>query len=286
MITNSSFPGAVRAATFDRLSTPGYRGPVALAVLLAVVAAAPEGSVHGTVATAVVVAGFFVQVPVVLLATVGTPGVVVLALGLAGLAASPAVRRRVRRLPRPGNSVLLGCALASGAVVLGFSVPGEDYGLLGLGLFALALLPFAWFAWIARQTVRAAAEPAGEAGTVRRRGSWRWVAGPLLVGAAALSISQDVPREARFSVSRPALTSYAEQALAVGATDRAPAWIGGYPVQDTELVDGGVRFAVTGSGVFAHHGYAYFPSGGPTGHPSRYTQVDGRWYSWSGPDHF
>ncbi|MFJ9445621.1 hypothetical protein ACIRRH_27720 [Kitasatospora sp. NPDC101235] len=283
MITNSSFSAALRAVPFHRLSVRGYRGPLVLAVLLAVVAASPEGFVHGAVVVGTAVAGMLLAVPAALFVPVGAPALVVLALVLPGLAASPAVRRRVRRLHRPGNSVLLGCSLAAGAVVLGFSVPGADYGMLGIGLITLVLLPFAWLAW---QAVLARKESAEETGTGRRRGSWRWMAPPLLVGAAALLISQDIPRDTRFSISRPALTSFAEQALATGATDHAPTWIGGYPVRDAELVDGGVRFAVAGSGVFAAHGYAYFPAGGPTQHPSRYTQVGDGWYSWSGPDHF
>ncbi|MFE7595030.1 hypothetical protein ACFU6K_37070 [Kitasatospora sp. NPDC057512] len=277
MITNSSFPSAVRALSFHHLRTPGYRGPLVLAGLLAVVAAAPDGVVHGAVVVGTAMVGLVAAVPAALLG----PVVVLLALALAGLAAAPAVWRRVRRLHRPGNSALLGTSLAVGAVVLGFSVPGEDYGLLGAGLLVLVLMPFAWLAWKARESNRAA-----EAGTGRWHGAWRWAVPPLLVGAAALLISHDVPREARFSMSRPALTSFAERALATGTTDRAPAWIGGYPVRDAELVDGGVKFAVAGSGVFASHGYAYFPAGTPTQHPARYTQVDDRWYSWAGPDHF
>ncbi|GAA1217856.1 hypothetical protein GCM10009665_04680 [Kitasatospora nipponensis] len=278
MITNPSPLAAARAAAFHRLSRPGYRGPLVLAALLATVAAAPDGLAHEAVVAGTATAGLLVMVPVTLLTPVAVPVAVVLALALAGLAASPAARSRARtygrRLHRPGDSALLGIALASGAVVLGSSVPGQDYGLLGAGLATLALLPFGW---LARQARHRTSAP---------RGLWRWAAVPLLVGTAALLVGHDVPREARFALARPALTSAAEHALTTGSTDRAPTWIGGYPVQDAELTDGGVKFTLSGSGIFARHGYAYFPPGGPTRHRDRYTQLTGTWYTWSGPDHF
>ncbi|MFE1413252.1 hypothetical protein ACFW6F_20940 [Streptomyces sp. NPDC058746] len=250
---------------------PGYRGPLLLAVLLAVVAA-PGSFVRERVLFGTVLTGVFAAVPLVAM----------LARGLVRLAVSPAARSRVRRLRRPGNSVLLGCLLASGAVVLGYSVPGEDLGMLVMGLVALGLLPFVWFAW----QMAGAAEPAEEAREGRLRGLWRWAAAPLLVGTTVLLISQGLPLEARFAIARPALTSYAEQALAAGSADPHRAWIGGYPVRDAELADGGVKFLIGRSGFFAHHGYAYFPLNGPTQHSGEYVHVSGPWYSWSGPDHF
>ncbi|MFJ5834151.1 hypothetical protein [Streptomyces sp. NPDC093089] len=259
------------AAMLHRLPLPGYRGPLLLAVALAVVAA-PDRYARQVVVFGTVLTGLFAAVPLM----------VVLAWGLVRLAASPGARSRTRRLRAPGNSALLGCLLASGAIALGYSVPGEDLGMLAMGFAVLWLLPFVWFAWQMVST----AEPAEKAGTGRLRGLWRWTAALLLVGTTALLINHDLPREARFAIARPALTSFAEQALTTGAVDPHRTWIGGYPVQDAELADGGVKFAIGRSGLFARHGYAYFPQDGPTQHSDEYVQVGGPWYSWSGPDHF
>lgn len=267
MITN---PPSL-AAMLRRLPMPGYRGPLLLAVLLAA-AAAPNSFVRERVVFGTVLTGLFAAVPLMAMLT----------WGVVRLAVSPAARSRMRRLRRPGNSVLLGCLLASGAIALGYSVPGEDLGMLAMGLVVLGLLPFVWFAWQMAST----AEPTEEAGTGRLRGLWRWAAAPLLVGTTVLLINHDLPLEARFAIARPALTSYAEQALTTGSVDPHQAWIGGYPVRDAELTDGGLKFAIGRSGLFAHHGYAYFPQNGPTQHSDSYVHVRGPWYSWSGPDHF
>ncbi|MFD7561079.1 hypothetical protein ACFV9E_42170 [Streptomyces sp. NPDC059835] len=267
MITN---PPSL-TARLHRLPMPGYRGPLLLAVLLAVIAA-PDSPVRERVVFGTVLTGLFAAVPLMAM----------LAWGLVRLAVSPAARSRVRRLRRPGNSVLLGCLLASGAVALGYSVPGEDLGMLAMGLVVLGLLPFAWFAWQMAST----AEPTEGAGAGRLRGLWRWAAAPLLVGTTVLLIHHGLPLQARFAIARPALTSYAEQALATGSVDPHQTWIGGYPVRDAELADGGLKFAIGGSGLFARHGYAYLPPNGPTPHSDEYVHVSGPWYSWSGPDHF
>ncbi|WP_407915607.1 hypothetical protein [Kitasatospora sp. NE20-6] len=280
-----------------RLLGFGYWGPLLLAVVVARIATTPEHS--GTGLLLPLAAGAVVLVPLlhVLLGAVGAPAAAVpaedpaegSAKGPAEEAAPSAAPRGVRRPPRPGNSVLLGCLLACGALVLGFSVPGRDYGLLGIGLATLVLLPFAWTAWqvmIALQAAQAVVRPTARTRGRQQLGLWRWAAAPLMVGTAVLLIGNDVPQEARFAMGRSALTSFAERALAAGSVDPAPTRIGAYHVQDTELVDGGVKFAVSGTGLFAHHGFAYFPPGGPVGHRDEYTQIGGRWYSWSGVDHF
>ncbi|MFF4012596.1 hypothetical protein [Streptomyces sp. NPDC001717] len=259
------------AAMLHRLPAPGYRGPLLLAVLLAVVAA-PDGFFRERVVLGTVLTGLFAAVPLMAM----------LAWGLVRLAVSPAARSRIRRIRRPGNSVLLGCLLASVAIALGYSVPGEDLGMLAMGVVVLGLLPFAWFAWQMAST----AEPTEEAGTGWLRGLWRWTAAPLLVGTTVLLINHGLPLDARFAIARPVLTSYAEQALATGSVNPHQTWIGSYPVRDAELADGGLKFSIGGSGLFARHGYAYFPPNGPTQHSGEYVHVSGPWYSWSGPDHF
>ncbi|MER5354288.1 hypothetical protein ABT093_28645 [Kitasatospora sp. NPDC002551] len=202
-------------------------------------------------------------------------------MGLEVLSLSPAVRRRVYGFQRPGPGALLGCLLASGAVAFGFSVPGWDYEVLAVGSAALGLIPFAW---LVRQ-LAGTRKPAQEAAAGRRRGRWRWAAVPPLIATTALLVSQGVPREVRFALARPALTSYAERALATGTVDPGPARIGGFRIKDAELADGGVKFPIATSGLFANQGYAYFPQG-PARYPESYDHLGGPWYSWSGPDHF
>ncbi|MFE6866355.1 hypothetical protein ACFVFS_07345 [Kitasatospora sp. NPDC057692] len=271
MITKHSAPAAVPRRL--ALALAGYRGPLLLAAVLVLVAA-PEGaglgSLRVTVLSGAVVAAFLAPLALV----------VALILGSEVLALSPAVRRRVYRFQRPGNSVLSGCLLASAAVAFGFSVPGWDYEILTVGLAALGLIPLAWFAWQLVVT----RGPAQQATAGRPGGRWRWAAVPLLIAATALLVSQGVPREVRFALARPALTSYAERALATATVDPGPTRIGGFRIKDTQLADGGVKFPITTSGLFANHGYAYFPQG-PT-HPDSYDHVGGHWYSWSGPDRF
>ncbi|GGV38692.1 hypothetical protein GCM10010495_65030 [Kitasatospora herbaricolor] len=291
MIANSLSSGAERTvAVVRRLLRFGYWGPLLLAVVLGSLATTPEGPGHGRLVVLAAGAGILVPTLTLLLGAVGAPAAGVPAAGPTEAATPLATPRRgMQRFRQPGNSVLSGCLLASGALVLGFSVPGEDYGLLAVGLAVLVLMPFAWIAWqviLARQPEPEAASPVVARGTGQRFSLWRWAAAPLLVGIAVLLIGNNVPREARFAISRPALTSFAERAVATGSVATAPAWIGGYSVRDTELVDGGVKFAVSGTGMFARHGFAYFPLGGPAQHRNAYTRVADGWYSWSGADHF
>ncbi|MFD8757074.1 hypothetical protein ACFV0O_39785 [Kitasatospora sp. NPDC059577] len=309
-------PAAAGAAAIRRLTGPGYRAPLLLGAVLAVVAAAPGGFPHSAATFLTAITGMFAMIPLAVVRVFPVPvGVLLLALAVAVPAASPAVRRRVRRFHRPGNSALLGGLLASAAVVAGSSVPGLDYGLGGAGLAALVVLPLAW---TARQlvltangrTANAAAPnaaapngptvfgpangltngptangPTARAGNAPRpRGPWRWALVPLAAVAAVTLAGSEVPREARLALARPALTAAAEQALDGGTARYASGWIGGLPISSAELVGGGVKFTVSGTGVFAAHGYAYFPSGVSV--PLGYTPVGGHWYEWSGPDHF
>ncbi|MFF4342074.1 hypothetical protein ACFY00_19325 [Kitasatospora sp. NPDC001540] len=253
---------------------PGYRAPLAAAALLALLLCVPYGVLHDALTVAFVLGGnlwSLVPILVPLLVIVGLPAVL-LALG---------PRRRLRRPARPGNSALLCCALGIAAVLLGESVPGEDPGLLGLGALVLLTLPVGWLLW--HQTPRARRNTA--ATTPDRPGHWRWAAAPLLLATGALLVHYDVPVDARFAATRSALTTHADHVLATGST--APAWVAGYRLEQTELVGSGVTFTVAGTGVFAPHGYAYFPHGTPAGEPvGYYTELGGGWYSWSGPDRF
>ncbi|MFE1321896.1 hypothetical protein [Kitasatospora phosalacinea] len=262
----------------------GYRAPLALAALLALLLGLPHGGLHGALTVAFVLGGFLWTFLDVLFVPVTIPLLLIVGLPAALLAIR--YRKHLKRPARPGNSALLCCALGVAAVLLGESVPGEDCGLLGLGALTLLALPVGWLLWHQTPWARRTATTAPAATAAPGRfGCWRWAAAPLLLTAGALLVHYDVPVDARFSATRPALTSHAEHALATG--DTAPAWVAGYRLEQTELVGGGVTFTVAGTGVFAPHGYAYFPHGTPAGEAvTSYQGLGGGWYSWSGTDHF
>ncbi|GAA2110932.1 hypothetical protein GCM10009759_52590 [Kitasatospora saccharophila] len=256
----------------------GYRAPLAVAALLALLLCAPHGTLHGALTVAFVLGGFLWTLLDVLFVPVTVPLLLIVGLPAALLAIRH--RKRFRRPARPGNSVLLCCALGVAAVLLGASVPGEDAGLLGLGALTLLGLPLGWLLW--QQTPWAHRAPRRTPGPL---GRWRWAAAPLLLATGALLLHYDVPAGTRFAATRPLLTAHAEHALATG--DTAPAWVAGYRLDRTELVGGGVTFTLAGTGVFAPHGYAYFPHGTPVGESvTSYEELGDGWYSWSGTDHF
>ncbi|BAJ27299.1 MULTISPECIES: hypothetical protein [Kitasatospora] len=257
----------------DYARLPGYRGPLVLAALLAAVLCLPHGSVHGALMVACVLAGFLGTLLTVLFVPVTLPLLALVLLPAGWLAHRH--RARLRPPARPGNSVLLGCALGVTALLLGCSVPGADYGLLGLGAFTLLALPGGWLLW--QQTPWAHRDAPAP-------GRWRWAAVPLLLTAGALLIHYDVPADARFAASRDTLTTHARHTLATGSTDAA--WVAGYRLEHAELASGGVTFTIAGAGVFAPHGYAYLPQGLPAKPTVSYTDLGGGWYSWSGADHF
>ncbi|MFJ1795528.1 hypothetical protein [Kitasatospora griseola] len=263
MITNG-------AVALRGLKAPGYRGPLVVAAVLTAVVALPDGVLHHGLSLAGALGEFFVTMPLevtsLLMLTWGFPLLLVAVVVVGAVVSRPLTRPR-----RPGTSALLGIALGCAAVVLGLSVPGQDYGLIGVGALTLGGLPFAWLLW---QQQSAAGPDGGPAGR------WRWVAAPLLVAATALTVTQYDLVDARLALARPALTDWAEHALAIG--EARPEWVAGYRLTETELTDSGVKFAVAGSGMFAHHGYAYFPSGAPA--HGYYTPLGNDWYAWSGPD--
>ncbi|MFJ8441148.1 hypothetical protein [Kitasatospora griseola] len=249
MITNGT-------AALRRLTFPGYRGPLLVAALLTAVVALPGGRLHNE----------FTLLPVYMMLIFP-----LLLIGVVVVGAT--VSWPLTGLRRPGASALLGVALGCSAVLLGMSVPGQDLALLGVGVLTLVGLPFAWLLWQQWSVAGPAGGPAGR---------WRWAVAPLLVAATVLTVTQYDPAEARLALARPALTDWAEHALASG--EARPEWVAGYRLTETELTDSGVKFAVAGSGMFAHHGYAYFPSGAPA--HGYYTPLGNDWYEWSGPDRF
>ncbi|MFF0391083.1 hypothetical protein ACFYS8_20705 [Kitasatospora sp. NPDC004615] len=253
MITNGT-------AALRRLTFPGFRGPILVAAMLTAVVALPDGRLRNQ----------FTLLPLFMIALIFP----LLLIGVVVVGAT--VSWPLTRLRRPGTSALLGVALGCAAVVLGMSVPGQDLALLSVGVLTLIGLPFAWLLWQQWPVAGPAGGPAGR---------WRWAVAPLLVAATALTVTQTDPAEARFALARPALTDWADHALATGTADRG--WVAGYRVIGTEFVGGGVKFAIGGSGTFAAHGYAYFPPGTtPPAKKGHYIPMGDGWYDWEENDRF
>ncbi|GGQ76740.1 hypothetical protein [Kitasatospora griseola] len=265
-----------RTVALRRLTLPGYRGPLLLAALLAVLAVRPDGALHSGVAVAGAIGGMIGSVLVMVppMAVMFLP--VALPFLLVGVLVVGATITKPFTWPhRPGTSALLGLALGCAAVIVGLSVPGEDYAFLGAGGFTLVGLPLAWLLWHQWPVARDGANPAGR---------WRWAVAPLLVAATVLTATQTDPTEARFALARPALTDWAEHALATGTAD--PDWVAGYLLTETELADGGAKFAIGGGGLFGDHGYVYFPPGTTPPASRYYHSLGDGWYSWDDSDHF
>ncbi|WP_354642800.1 hypothetical protein [Kitasatospora camelliae] len=243
---------------------PGYRGPILLGLLLAGILLAPWGITHGLamVAALVLVFGYPFSLGMVLVLPT-------LLLWGAVLVAVPSLRRRLRR---PGNSVLACCALAAVAAITAGSLPQPNLGLLGLSLITVLVLAVAWPAWQLPSRMTGRGEP---------RGWWRWAVPPLMLAVTVALLHYDVPREARFAAGRPALAAFAEEALAKGTVSTEQQWVGVYAVEDAELVDGGVRFAVSIQ-TLGEYGYAYFPNGVPPKRADYYRHLEGPWYGWRG----
>ncbi|MFD7645228.1 hypothetical protein ACFV4P_31760 [Kitasatospora sp. NPDC059795] len=267
-----------RTVALRRLTLPGYRGPLLLAALMATVVALPEGGLHRAMKLAAMVGGMFLSllrvaptVAPLMLLPIAFPFLLIAVVVIGATVERPLTRPR-----RPGASALLGLALGCAAVVLGFSVPGWDLGLLGVGGLTLVGLPLAWLLWQQWPVARNAESPSGR---------WRWAVAPLLLAATVLTVTRTDPAEARFALARPALTGWAEHALATGTADQG--WVAGYRVIGTEFTGDGVRFAIGGTGAFAPHGYAYFPPG--TTPPTKrgyYNPLGDGWYDWEEHDRF
>ncbi|OKJ01119.1 hypothetical protein [Kitasatospora sp. CB01950] len=266
-----------RAVALRRLTLPGYRGPLLLTALLAAVVALPEGVPHLAMVFAAVAGGLFLSglTAAPLTAPLAMLPFAFPVLLIAVVVIGATVERPLTRPRRPGTSALLGLALGCAAVVLGFSLPGWDYGLLGVGGLTLVGLPFAWLLWQQQPAARNAESPSGR---------WRWAVAPLLVAATVLTVTRTDPAEARFALARPALTDWAEHALATGTAEQG--WVAGYHLTEPELTGGGVKFAIPGTGVFAPHGLAYFPPGTTLPAKGSYVPLGDGWYDWEEHDRF
>lgn len=68
---------------------------------------------------------------------------------------------------------------------------------------------------------------------------------------------------------------------APGAATRV-SWIGVYPVEKVEVIPGGMRFIVKGSGFMDAGGFAYSPNGPPPKiGEDYYRHLWGAWYEWT-----
>ena len=117
--------------------------------------------------------------------------------------------------------------------------------------------------------------------TFRRWRTWRrWLLTPVIVACTILLLHLNAPFRLAFYLSRPAMDRLAQQVL--DAPDEAPrgAWVGLYNADAIETVPGGMRFIVSGAGVFTRVGFAYRPSGPPPVTPDRYRHIEGPWYVW------
>jgi hypothetical protein len=83
---------------------------------------------------------------------------------------------------------------------------------------------------------------------------------------------------ARFSLSRPALTAKAKEALKAG-TIADDQYIGLFHVEFASVYDGQVRFLTAGCGLLDSCGVVYSPSGPPTMRgEDRFRHLDGPWW--------
>ncbi|WP_406197211.1 hypothetical protein OH807_11495 [Kitasatospora sp. NBC_01560] len=256
-----------------RITLDGHRGPLVLAAAIALALAVPKTPLNG-----------LYLLPVVLLAAVCNLGSAFPVVALTVLAVPvglPLVLlwTKRERLARPGRSVLLGGALTTATAAFAFSGPAVDWTLLGLAVcaaIALAVL------WPVRQLLTDPVE------LHHPEGAWRWAVLPLVAAAGAGLVGAQVPQQARFELSRPAMTAFAERTLADGVA-HAPqgSWVGGYRASDVQAVGSGLRFTVEGAGLFEVTGWAYLPDGPPAErHGDTYTHRSGAWYTWTDNGNF
>ncbi|MGW4893525.1 hypothetical protein ACWEQL_14870 [Kitasatospora sp. NPDC004240] len=254
------------------LLVDGYRGPAALGLSVAVLAVSPAWG--GAFAVPLFALGMVGNLLLVLPLATG----LLLAATVVGLMALLTARRE--RIRRPGNSVLAGCAVLGVTALLAFSLAAPDWGMLGLGVTAAGATALVW---LVRQMLMDPDE--GD----RPEGAWRWAVPPALLVATVALIVHQVPQQARFELSRPALTSFAEQALERDGNGLPqPEWVGALPVKDVTAVGGtGLRFTVPGGGLFEVTGYAYLPDGPPVARDGNtYTWMSGDWYRWTDNGNF
>jgi hypothetical protein len=175
-----------------------------------------------------------------------------------------------RNAPAPGRWTYLASV---GLFVLALEASSRSSwsGVLFAG--SLATLAFlAWIIWLAL--------------TLLQRGvrlpprDWaRWLAFPAVLGVAFLVSWSPLPFEVRLGLSRPGMDAAASTLEAGG--DATFGWIGWFPVERTDRLEGGFRFLISGSGFLDPIGFAYMRDGEPPViGEDRYEPIGDGWWLW------
>ena len=190
------------------------------------------------------------------------------------------IGRGLRCCLRPVGRVHLGLTILSALLLLaGASSPAGYFLVLSAGMVGFLLLGSWWFFRLAVATA--------VAGFYRQPGphrathpSW-WLWAPSVALGTVLLLMLDVPAEATFRLSRPAMDRLARDVLATPARTEPDRWIGLYPARNIRVSDAGFQFEMR-YGFLDWSGLLYSPDRTP---PSRfktsYHALDGGWFSWT-----
>ncbi|MEV7005353.1 hypothetical protein [Streptosporangium sp. NPDC051022] len=135
--------------------------------------------------------------------------------------------------------------------------------------------------WLVRITLAAAADSNAVSAH-----QWRWFVPWMILGGVALSIFVDAPFYARFALSQPALTSFAETVAKSGQVSHECRLVGLYSVCWSEATPGGgARFSVDDWLIQTSAGFVWSPAGQmPEDDVESLDPLVGPWYRWSGWD--
>jgi hypothetical protein len=112
----------------------------------------------------------------------------------------------------------------------------------------------------------------------------RFLMVPIAFAAVWAASLAGVTTWLRFEAGKPWMDGAAAQVTAGGSTsDR---WIGLWPAESIERVPGGMRFLVSGAGLFDQEGFAYSSDGSVEAiqkpdEDSFYTRIDDHWFLWT-----
>ncbi|MEV4377543.1 hypothetical protein [Streptosporangium sp. NPDC049644] len=150
------------------------------------------------------------------------------------------------------------------------------------------LLLFAFFAggvlflvWITRIIVAAITDSNAVSAHIRQ-----WFVPWMILGGVVLSIIVDAPFYARFALSQPALTAFAETVAKSGQVSHECRYVGLYRVCWSESTPGGgARFSVDDWLIRTSAGFVWSPAGQMPGDDvENLDPLVGPWYRWSGWD--
>lgn len=104
----------------------------------------------------------------------------------------------------------------------------------------------------------------------------------LGVGVLIPILNGGVPLRLGFFASLSSMDCLAENARMDPASVQDESRVGLYPIKKLETFDGGLRFLVSGAGVFESGGFAYSENGLPRVQEERdyYSHYHGNWYIW------